>query len=73
MNGTLGVGLALILVAAFHLIPAALTGSIPTTTSRRIRRDERPAEFRTTCFVFSTAAIVGLGLVIAALLRKAGL
>ena len=70
MNAALGVGLALILVAAYHLIPAALTGSIPTTTSRRIRRHE--TEFCVACLVFSVAGAVGLGLVLAALLTRAG-
>ena len=71
MSGMLGVGLALIAVAAFHLIPAALTGEIPTTTSRRIRRHE--TEFWIACVVFSVAAVIGLGLVVAALLTRAGL
>lgn len=67
MSAPLGVGLALIAVAAFHLIPAALTGEIPTTTSRRIRRHE--TEFWITCGVFSVAAAIGLGLVVTAMLR----
>lgn len=67
---SLGVGLALIAVAALHLIPAALTGTIPTTTSRRIRRDERPTEFWGTCIVFGAAASAGVGIVAAALLAN---
>jgi hypothetical protein len=65
----LGIGMALIAVAAYHLIPAVLTGEIPTTTSRRIRRSE--AEFRGACVVFSIAGLMGLSLVLASLLRWA--
>ena len=65
---TLGIGVALIVVAAFHLLPAFTTGEIPTTTSRRIRRDERPSEFWGTCIVMGAAAALGTGLLLGELL-----
>ena len=64
---SVGIGIALMAVASFTLVPAALTGSIPTTTSRRISRNERPKEFWATCIVMSSAALVGLGMIVVAL------
>ena len=63
-----GIGLALLFVAAFHLVPAALTQSIPTTTAKRISRAEMPTQFWGTCAVMGAAALVGIALLLASLI-----
>ena len=67
MTPSLGIGVALVVVAASTLIPAVLTGSIPTTTSRQIRRHERPTEFWATFTVMAVAATVGAGMILVSL------
>jgi hypothetical protein len=57
-------------VSAYHLIPAALSGEIPTTSARRICRDTKPTEFWVTCLVFAGAAALGLGMVLGTVLRS---
>jgi hypothetical protein len=68
------VGLALVAVAAYHLIPAFTTGTIPTRRKGRpLRQAAKPEEYRITFGVFMAAAVVGLGILLAALLKRAGL
>jgi hypothetical protein len=69
MTPYLGIGMALLAVAAYHLIPAALTGEIPTTSARRVSRDANPTEFWMACLVFAVAAALGFGMVLGTALR----
>ena len=69
MRPEFGIGIALIAVAAYHLVPALMRGRMPRTGARFFTRDERPTEFRITVGVFTAAAIIGLVLVVASLLR----
>lgn len=68
MNPHFGVGLALILVAAFHLVPAFTKGQIPKTMGKPLSKAEHPTEFLITTCVFSAAALAGAMLIIADLL-----
>ena len=69
MRPEFGIGVALIAVAAYHLVPALMRGRIPRTGGRFFTRDERPTEFRITVWVFTGAAIIGLVLVVVSLFR----
>lgn len=68
------VGLGLVGVAAYHLIPALMTNTIPTTRrGRPLRSADKSSEYRITLGVFLAAGLLGTGILIAALLKRAGL
>ena len=74
MNQVEFAGLTLVGLAAYHLIPAVSTGTIPTRWPfKPLRRAENPEEYPTTFAVFWVAAVGGLGILLAALLKRAGL
>lgn len=55
------IGLALVGVSAFHLIPAVLVGEIPARWPvKPLTRDGKPEQFWMTFSVFSAAGLVGL-------------
>ena len=61
-------------VAAFHLVPAVLTGEIPSKWPvYPLTREAKPEQYRITFGVFLAAGAVGVAVTIAALLRMAGL
>jgi hypothetical protein len=67
-------GLGLVSVAAYHLIPAVMTGAIPTRWPfAPLRRNTKPDEFRITFGAFWIAGVIGLGLLLAAMLKRLGL
>jgi hypothetical protein len=67
-------GLALLGVSAFHLIPAVLTGKIPSKWPvYPLTREAKPTEFRITFGVFLAAGMVGVAILLAALARRIGL
>lgn len=54
------VGLGLMVVSAFHLIPAILTGTIPSRWPvRPLTRDGKPEQFKATFRVFLCTGFVG--------------
>lgn len=73
MSGGMFLGLALIGVSAFHLVPALLTGRIPSKWPvYPLTREAKPVEYRITFGVFLIAGAVGLGLMLAGLTQIAG-
>lgn len=59
------VGMGLIVVAAIHLVPAILTGTIPSNWPvRPLSRTEKPRQYLITFAVFSLAGFVGVALLI---------
>ena len=74
MNQGVFVGLGLIAVAAYHLLPAVLTRTIPSNWPiKPLSRDAKPEQYRITFGVFAITGLVGLGILLAALARMAGL
>jgi hypothetical protein len=65
------VGLGLIVVGLFHVLPGLVVGEIPARWPvSPLRRDNKPQEFAITLGVFIAAIILGIGLVGASLLHR---
>ena len=65
------IGLGLIVVGLFHVIPALVTGKIPARWPiAPLRKDNKPDQYKTTFAVFVTAIIGGAILVTASLLVR---
>ncbi len=67
MNANVGLGLALIAVARYHLVPALTSGTIQKTMGKPLTRADDPTQFQVAIYVFSGAAIVGVVLVLVGL------
>ncbi|MEP9359311.1 hypothetical protein [Sphingomonas sp. KR3-1] len=71
MTTTEFVGLALIGVAAFHLVPAIATGTIPSNWPvRPLTGEAKPTQYRITFGVFAVAGLLGIALLLASLAHR---
>lgn len=65
------VGIGLVAVGLFHIIPALVTGEIPARWPvAPLRKDNKPSEYNITFGVFAAAAIFGGILIAASLLVR---
>ena len=70
MKQIIFVGLALIAVSAFHLIPAVRSGEIPSRWPvNPLTREAKPIQFRIAFGVFLAAGLAGLLIVMVAALK----
>ena len=66
MNQSVLIGLSLIAVAAFHLIPAYFTGEIPSRWPfYPLTRTSRPIRYRITIGTFVIGAVAGVCILVA--------